>query len=142
MILRRPIIRAAFTLLEIMLVVIIIALLLGAAIYSMGPQLFVAQNVRVQADLSSITTALRTYQGLNGFLPSTQQGLQALVTRPDSEPKPRQWQLMMDKLPRDPWGKDYLYVQPGVHNPTSFDVFSAGSDGKPNTDDDVGNWEK
>lgn len=130
-----------FTLLEMMLVVAIIALLLASAIYYMGPQLFAAQDVRVRSDISSITTGLRTYQGMNGNLPTTEQGLQALVTRPTTEPKPLQWHQSFDKLPKDPWGSDYLYLQPGKHNTTSFDIYSAGPDRKPDTADDIGNWE-
>ncbi|MEA3189021.1 MAG: ral secretion pathway protein [Chthoniobacter sp.] len=134
--------KSGFTLLEIMLVVMIIALLAGAAIYTMGGNVGIAQDVRVRADLESISTQLKLYQSFNGFLPTTQQGLQALVARPDSEPKPRQWRQLFDKLPRDPWQNDYVYVQPGKHNQSSFDLYSAGSDRKPDTDDDIGNWDK
>jgi len=129
-----------FTLLEMMLVVAIIVLLLGTAIHYMAPQLFAAQGVRAKADIDGITTALRTYQGLNGYLPTTEQGLQALVTRPDTDPKPSQWHQLMDQLPKDPWGNTYFYVQPGKHNANSFDLYSAGPDGKPDTADDIGNW--
>lgn len=134
--------RAAFTLLEIMLVVMIIALLAGAAIYTMGGNVGVAQDVRVRSDLESISTQLKIYQSFNGFLPTTAQGLQALVTRPDSEPKPRQWRQLFEKLPRDAWQNEYFYAQPGKHNPGSFDLYSAGADRKPDTDDDIGNWDK
>jgi general secretion pathway protein G len=131
----------AFTLLEMMLVVAIIALLLASAIYYMGPQLFAAQDVRVRSDISSITTALRTYQGMNGNLPTTEQGLQSLVTRPTTEPKPLQWHQGFDKIPKDPWGSEYNYSQPGKHNPSSFDLYSAGPDRKADTADDIGNWD-
>lgn len=134
--------RSAFTLLEIMLVVTIIALILASAIYVMGPNLFIAQDVRVQSDISALTTALRTYQGLNGFVPTTEQGLRALIAPPESEPKPRQWHKLMDKQPLDPFGKEYIYVQPGKHNPDSFDLYSAGRDRIPDTADDIGNWDK
>lgn len=132
---------AAFTLLEIMLVVMIIALLAGAAIYNLAPTFGVAQETRVKADIQNLSTQLRLYQGLNGFYPTTEQGLQALVTKPDSAPKPTQWRQLMDKLQRDPWQNDYVYQQPGKHNPGSFDLFSAGPDRKPDTPDDIGNWE-
>ena len=116
-----------------MRVVITLLLLLGVG---------VAQDVRVQSDIEGISTQLKLYQSFNGFLPTTAQGLQALVTRPDSEPKPRQWRQLFEKLPRDPWQNEYFYVQPGKHNPNSFDLYSAGSDRKPDTSDDIGNWEK
>ena len=131
----------AFTLLEIMLVVMIIALLAGSAIYMMGGNLGYAQSVRVKSDIQGITTQLKMYQGRNGFLPTTDQGLQALVTRPDTDPKPTQWHRLLDKIPLDPWQNPYIYENPGKHNQDSFDLYSAGPDRKPGTDDDIGNWD-
>lgn len=129
-----------FTLLEIMMVVAIIALLIGAAIYNMSGNIGVAQDVRIKSDIKTITTQLNLYQALNGFYPSTEQGLHALVTAPESEPKPRQWRKLMDSVPIDPYGKEYLYVEPGKHHPDGFDIYSAGKDRLPDTADDVGNW--
>ncbi|HEX4086858.1 MAG TPA: type II secretion system major pseudopilin GspG [Chthoniobacteraceae bacterium] len=131
-----------FTLLEIMLVVMIIALLAGSAIYLMGGNLGIAQEVRARADLQAIETQLKLYQAFNGFLPTTEQGLQALVTRPDTDPKPTQWRQYMPTVPLDPWHQPYIYENPGKHNPNSYDLYSAGADRKPGTDDDIGNWEK
>lgn len=133
--------RSAFTLLEIMLVVAIISLLLGAGIYYMTGSLGYSQEVRVQADIRTVSTQLNLYQSMNGFYPTTEQGLSALVTRPDSEPRPRQWRQLMTKVPLDPWQNPYFFSQPGKHNTNGFDVFSAGQDRKPDTADDVGNWE-
>jgi len=130
-----------FTLLEIMLVVMIIALLAGSAIYLMGGNLGYAQSVRVKSDIQSLTTQLKMYQAMNGFLPTTEQGLQALTVRPDSDPKPTQWRKLMDKNMVDPWQNPYVYENPGKHNPDSFDLYSAGPDRKPGTDDDIGNWD-
>ena len=132
----------AFTLLEIMLVVMIIALLAASAIYLMGGNLGYAQEVRVRNDIQSISTQLKLYQAMNGFLPTSEQGLHALVTRPDSEPKPTQWRQLMERLPVDPWQSEYVYVAPGTHNPNGFDISSKGPDRKPDTADDIGNWEK
>jgi general secretion pathway protein G len=134
--------RSAFTLLEIMLVVTIIALLLGAGIYYMTGSLGYSQEVRIQADLRTISTQLSLYQSMNGFLPTTEQGIKAMVTRPESEPKPRQWRQLLTQVPRDPWQSDYIYAQPGKHNPNGFDLYSPGQDRKPDTADDMGNWEK
>ena len=133
--------RNAFTLLEIMLVVTIIALLLGSAIYAFKDKLGFAQDTRVKADIQSLSTALMVYQGMNGFLPTTEQGLKALVTRPDSNPRPKQWRQSFDKVPMDPWGNEYQYVEPGTHNPSGFDLYSMGADRKEGTSDDIGNWE-
>jgi len=130
-----------FTLLEIMLVVMIIALLAGSAIYLMGGNLGIAQTVRVKSDLQAIDMQLKLYQAANGFLPTTEQGLQSLVTRPDTDPKPTQWRQLMPKLPVDPWQLPYIYENPGKHNPSSYDLYSAGPDRKPGTDDDIGNWD-
>ncbi len=131
---------AGFTLLEIMLVVMIIALLAGSAIYFMGDNIGVAQDTRTDADINAIATQLLVYQSLNGFLPTTEQGLKALVTKSDTEPKPRSWKKLMDQVPQDAFKNDYQYVQPGVHNPNGYDLFSAGRDRRPGTADDKGNW--
>jgi general secretion pathway protein G len=133
--------RSGFTLLEIMLVVTIIALLLGAGIYYMTGSAEYAREIRIKGDISSISTQLRLYQSMNGFLPSTEQGLKAMVVRPESEPKPGQWRQLMTQVPVDPWQSEYVYVQPGVHNTASFDIFSKGQDRQPNTADDLGNWD-
>jgi general secretion pathway protein G len=125
-----------FTLLEIMLVVTIIALLMAAAIYKMAPAVNVAKTTRVQADIGSIRTMLMSYNGMNGFYPTTDQGLKALVTRPDSEPIPNRWNQFIESVPTDPWGKEYVYRCPGTKNPNGYDLFSAGPDRIPDTGDD------
>ncbi|MBS0656670.1 MAG: type II secretion system major pseudopilin GspG [Verrucomicrobia bacterium] len=132
---------AAFTLLEIMLVVAIIMLLLGAGAFFLGDFIGVGRTARVQADISTLTTSLRTYQMVNGFYPSSSQGLNALVTQPGGEPKPRVWNQLMSQLPKDPWGNEYVYVCPGRKNPKGFDLYSKGADGQEGTPDDVGNWQ-
>jgi len=124
-----------------MLVVIIIALLGGAAVYYMGGNVGIAQETRVQSDLQSISTQLKLYQASNGFLPTTDQGLGALVEEPTTDPKPKRWRPLFEKLPEDPWGNPYYLVVPGKHNPNTFDVYSAGPDRKTGTADDLGNWE-
>jgi len=133
---------AAFTLLEIMLVVLIIGLLIGMALRFTGGKLDQARQVKVQGDLQQIKTNLLMYQAANGFYPSTEQGLKALVTKPDTEPKPRNWRQLDDQVPRDPWDKEYIYVYPGKHNPKEYDIFSAGPDRNPDTEEDnIGNWQ-
>jgi general secretion pathway protein G len=129
-----------FTLLEMMLVVMIIGLLLAAAVHFMAPDVDVARSVRIKADVDGITTQLKMYQALNGFYPTTEQGLQALVTRPDSDPKPTQWHQLMDHLPLDPWQNPYIYENPGKHNQNSFDLYSTGG-GKPGSGTEQGNWD-
>ena len=132
---------AGFTLLEIMLVVMIIAILAGTAIHFMGSNIDVAKRVAINTDLNAMKSVLMTYETLGGSAPTTQQGLKALVTKPEGSPKPRNWQKIMDKVPLDPFGNEYQYVNPGVHNPSGYDLFSAGKDRLPGTPDDIGNWE-
>ena len=135
--------QSGFTLLEILLVVIIIGLLLGLAVNKMGNSVEFGREVRVKADIQTLSTTLRLYNAQNGFYPTTEQGLKALVEQPTTEPRPRQWRSAFDdgKIPRDPWDSEYQYVCPGKHNPKSFDLFSPGPDRIPNTADDIGNWE-
>ena len=130
---------SGFTLLEMILVVSIIALLLGVAINKMGGALDFGKEVRVKADLQTLSNALRIYHAQNGFYPTTAQGLRALVIRPLTQPLPRQWHCAFDdaEIPRDPWDNEYHYVCPGKHHPARFDLFSCGPDGLPNTDDDI-----
>ncbi len=96
--------------LEIMLVVTIIALLLAAAIKFMSPNVDIAKRVRVTGDIQAIKTSLLAYQGINGFYPTTEQGLQALVTAPSTDPRPSRWQQFMEAVPTDPWGNPYVPV--------------------------------
>lgn len=131
---------AAFTLLEIMLVVMLISVLLGAGIYMTRGQLEFGRDTRVAADLSSMGTQLRLYQSMNGFYPTTQQGLEALATKPSQAPAPTRWRLLMDQIPKDPWSMPYIYENPGKHNTDSFDLSSSGPDRLPGTEDDIGNW--
>ena len=132
---------AGFTLLEIMLVVLIIGLLIGMAIKFTGGHIGTAQNVRVKGDIEQYRTLLLQYQMINGTLPTTEQGLKALITKPESEPRPRNWRQLLDVPLRDPWDREYFYAQPGTHNSKGYDIFSSGNDGKPGTEDDIGNWE-
>ena len=131
----------AFTLLEIMLVVAIIALLLSTGFFIFGNKLAVGQDAKIQADIQSFNGALQTYRMVaDDQLPTTEQGLQALVNIPQTDPKPSKWYQMMDHLPKDPWGHEYVYVCPGKHNPNGYDLYSKGKDGIDGTADDQGNW--
>ena len=129
----------AFTLLEIMLVVTIISLLLGAAIYKLGGNVEYAKHTKISADIQSISTQLKLYESMNGFVPTTEQGIQALIVQPDTDPRPVRWYQLFKEMPKDPWQKDYIYRSPGQKNPGSYDLYSAGPDRTPDTaDDDYG----
>ena len=125
-----------------MLVVSIIALLLGTGFYIFGDKLRYGQDMKVHADIVSLGQSLQTYRMVaDDQLPTTDQGLQALVVMPQSDPKPNKWYQMMEKLPKDPWGHEYVYTCPGKHNPNSYDLYSKGKDGIADTADDQGNWD-
>ena len=128
---------AGYTLFEIMLVLGIIAVLAGSAIYLLVGNVDAAKEQRALSDIQTISMQLRTYEMLNYRRPSTQQGLQALVSEPSGDPKPRRWKQLMSEIPLDPWGNEYVYRNPGKINPESFDLFSLGPDGVE-SEDDVG----
>ncbi len=114
--------QSAFTLLEIMLVISIIVVLLGVAISKLGNQVGFAKGVAVRADVQAIGTQLKLYESVNGFLPTTEQGLQALVTQPSTEPKPTRWYQLFKEIPKDPWGNNYIYLSQGRKNATGYDL--------------------
>ena len=133
---RTKIKQQGFTLLEIMLVVSIIVIILGVAISKLGNTTAIAKSMRVQADIQAIKTQLQLYESMNGFFPSTEQGLQALVTQPQNDPKPTRWYQLFKEMPKDPWGSDYIYRNPGLKNPGGYDLYSAGPDRQADTADD------
>lgn len=132
--------QAGFTLIEIMVVVVILSILAAFVVPKIMDRPEQARLIKAQQDIRTLENALRMYKLDNLYYPTTDQGLQALVEKPDTEPLPRKWAKdgYIDRLADDPWGTPYLYLQPGVHG--SFDVFSLGPDGQSDTEDDVGNW--
>jgi general secretion pathway protein G len=130
---------AGYTLFEIMLVMGIIAVLVGSAIYLLVGNIEVARQERAKADLQNISTQLRVYEMQNLRLPSIDHGLKALVTQPSSEPVPRRWRQLLAEVPLDPWGEEYVYYYPGKKNPQGFDLFSKGPDRQEGGGDDIGN---
>src|ERR1700694_5625496 len=128
---------SAFTLLEIMIVVSIIVVLLGLAISKIGDPTGFAKGTAVRADVQAIGTQLKLYESMNGFLPTTEQGLQALVTQPDTDPRPTRWYQLFKEVPKDPWQNNYIYRCPGIKNPNGYALFSAGKDRLPDTADDA-----
>ena len=125
-----------FTLLEIMIVVGIIVILLGLAISKIGNPTGFAKQTAVRADVQAIGTQLQLYESMNGFYPTTEQGLQALVTQPSTDPRPARWYQLFKQAPKDPWGNDYVYRCPGQKHPDSYDLYSAGPDRRQDTEDD------
>jgi general secretion pathway protein G len=128
--------QSGYTLFEIMLVLGIIAVLVGSAIYMLVGNIDVAKEQRVDSDVEAISMQLRTYEMLNYRMPTTEQGLKALVSQPTTEPRPRRWKQLMKSVPIDPWGNEYVYRNPGKGG-AAFDIYSLGPDGKE-SDDDAG----
>lgn len=136
-----------FTLLEIMVVVLIIGMLMAL----IAPRIF-GRFAQTKADLAKagvkqIAQQLELYKLDNGQYPTTEQGLDALVHEPSSEPRPRRYPeggyVSVDLL-RDPWQNPYKYDRPGKNNPNTYDIYSYGDDGVPGGDglnSDIGNWE-
>jgi general secretion pathway protein G len=118
-----------------MLVLGIIAVLVGSAIYLLAGNIDVAKEQRVDTDLQAIKTQLKVYEMMNYTFPSTQQGLEALVKKPSTEPVPRKWRQLLESVPLDPWGTPYHYENPGKQNPSGYDLYSFGPDRKQSEDD-------
>lgn len=128
---------AGFTLLEMVIVLGIIAMILGGAIFAMKGISGNAMLAQAEADFKSIDTALMGYKLIGGNYPTTQQGLRALVEKPTSAPIPRRHSPAFKKLPLDPWKNEYGYRFPGKKNPLEPEIFSKGPDGQENTADDL-----
>jgi general secretion pathway protein G len=133
---------SGFTLVEIMVVVVILAVLAALVVPRVVGRTDEARAVAAQQDIASVLQALKLYRIDNSRYPSNEQGLSALVTQPTIEPLARNWKSYLDRLPSDPWGRTYLYLNPGVHG--EIDVFSLGADGNPGgegADADIGSWQ-
>lgn len=136
--------RAGFTLLEILLVVVIIGMLVTIAVVQLGPRTAQARDVAAREQIRNYGTALDLYELDNGFFPTTEQGLQALILQPSSTPQPHNWKgpyLKPPVLREDPWGSKYIYKYPGEKNPTGYDLYSPGPNKVEGDEDDVGNWQ-
>ncbi len=131
-----------FSLIEVMVVVVIMGIMAALVVPSLMDRPDQARAVAARQDIAALTQALKLYRLDNGRYPSTAQGLAALHQRPTQPPEPRNWRPYMDRLPNDPWGNPYQYLQPGVHG--EIDVFSLGADGLAGgsgSDADIGNWD-
>ncbi|MBF0503699.1 MAG: type II secretion system major pseudopilin GspG [Candidatus Omnitrophica bacterium] len=135
--------RRGFTLIEIMLVVVIIGILVAMIVPNISGRSEQTRKTAARTDIeSNLSTALDLYHMDTGRYPTTEQGLSALLTLPTVSPVPAQWNgpyLKKKKIPKDPWGHDYIYVFPGAHNPDSYDLSSLGADGIESADD-ITNW--
>jgi len=132
-----------FTLLEVMVVIVILGILAALVVPRIISRPDEARVVAAKQDIASLMQALKLYRLDNQRYPTTEQGLQALVTKPTAGPIPPNWKKggYVERLPTDPWGTPYQYLNPGVHG--EIDVFSYGADAAPGGEDfnaDVGSW--
>ncbi len=134
---------SGFTLIEILVVVVIIGILAAVVVPRFMDEPDRARAVKARQDIEAIVTALNLYRLDNHVYPSTQQGLEALVERPSGRPEAPNWKAggYLERLPNDPWGRPYLYMNPGVHG--DIDVWSNGANGQPGGEGinaEIGNW--
>ena len=132
--------QGGFTLLEIMVVIVILGILASLVVPNLMGNKEQADRQKAVSDIVALENALDMYKLDNSRFPTTEQGLEALVTKPQSEPEPRNYKEdgYIRRLPQDPWGNAYQLMSPGEHG--KIDVFSMGLDGEAGTDDDIGNW--
>lgn len=135
-----------FTLIELMVVIVI----LGILVSFIAPRLMgrpdEAKQVKARVQMESLETAIKLYKLDSGIYPTTEQGLQALVEQPQTGTLPKKWRkggyLEKGKVPKDPWGNEFVYLSPGAHG--DYDIISYGADGVPGGEEfnkDINNWE-
>jgi general secretion pathway protein G len=130
--------RAAFTLVELLLVLVILSVLAAVVVPKFTGRSRQARETAARTDVAMLETVLDAYEIDTGGYPSTQQGLEALVEEPSGV---RDWHgRYVDRLPTDPWGNPYIYKCPGDHNTDGYDLYSYGPDGRKGGDDDITNW--
>ncbi len=131
-----------FTLIEVMVVIVILGVLASLVVPRVMSRPDEARVVAATQDIGAIMQALRLYKLDNRHYPSNAQGLRALIERPSDAPVPSNWKPYLERLPNDPWGNPYQYLNPGLRG--EVDVMSFGADGRPGGagfDADIGSWE-
>lgn len=130
--------QSGFTLIEVMVVVVILGILAAVLVPKVMDRPEQARIAKARQDIRAVEASLNLYKLDNYVYPTTDQGLEALVTKPSS-PEPPHWKQggYVDRLPVDSWDREYQYLNPGTHG--AIDIYSLGPDGQP-SDDDIGNW--
>ena len=135
-----------FTLIELMVVIVILGILAGLIIPRIMGRPEEAKRLKANMQIESLETALKLYKLDSGMYPDTEQGLQALVEQPETGTQPKSWRkggyLDKGKVPKDPWGNEFVYLSPGVHG--EYDIISYGADGVSGGDEknkDINSWE-
>jgi general secretion pathway protein G len=135
-------VQAGFTLIELMVVLVIIGVLAALIVPNVLDRADDARVTAARTDVNNLMQALKLYRLDNQRYPTAEQGLGALVAKPSAPPVPPNWKPYLEKLPNDPWGRPYQYLNPGVKG--EIDVMSLGADGQPGGEGknaDVGSWQ-
>ncbi len=132
--------QSGFTLIELMVVIVILGLLAAMVLPNVFGNKEIADRQKVVSDITAYENALEMYRLDNSRYPTTDQGLDALVNKPSLDPIPRNFRNegYVKRLANDPWGNEYLLLQPGENG--RIDIYSVGLDGEDGTEDDIGNW--
>ena len=143
---RRKLDDRGFTLIELMVVIVILGILAGLIVPRIMERPEEARRAKARMQIESLETTLKLYKLDNGSYPTTEQGLQALVAPPSVGNLPRNWReggyLEKGKVPKDPWGNDYIYLSPGTNG--EYDIISYGMDGElggEGKNEDITSWE-
>ena len=135
-------VQKGFTLIELMVVLLIIGVLAALIVPNVLDRADDARVTAAKTDVNNLMQALKLYRLDNKRYPTTEQGLQALLVKPAAAPVPPNWKTYLDQLPNDPWGKAYVYINPGVKG--EVDVMSFGADGQAGGEGknaDIGSWQ-
>lgn len=127
-----------FTLIEVLVVIVILGLIAGLIIPKITGRVDEAKIDTTKIQMKAIKDALEQFKLDNGLYPTTEQGIKALVEKPNIPPIPPRWRAYIDKVPKDAWDQDFLYLSPGINKP--FELRSKGPDRKEDTEDDIDIW--
>ncbi|MEK7675172.1 MAG: type II secretion system major pseudopilin GspG [Verrucomicrobiota bacterium] len=134
--------RSAFTLVELLLVLVILGTLAAIVVPKFSGRTEQARVTAAQAQIANFGVALDSFEVDNGYYPKGKNGLQDLVVQPRDTTTSWRGPYVKGEIPKDPWGNDYIFECPGKHNEKSYDLMSVGPDGRAGGDDDITNWQQ
>ncbi|HHJ63526.1 MAG TPA: type II secretion system protein GspG [Aquifex aeolicus] len=130
--------KEGFTLIEVLVVLIILGLIAAIIVPRITGRVDEAKIETTKIQMKAVKDALEQYKLDNGMYPTTEQGLKALVEKPTTPPVPPRWKKYLDKVPKDGWDREFIYISPGVNRP--YELRSKGPDGEEGTEDDIDIW--